>query len=97
MAPGRSRRAVSRGPRSDLMIGATVCDPPPAIEPADLAAEVHSLAQAVHDLRNHPGNAADPGDLVRRIACLEVRARELTTDDLSRWLENLRELLEPAR
>ena len=78
------------------MIGATVCDPPPSIEPADLAAEVHSLAQAVHDLQNNPSDA-DPGDLVRRIARLEVRARDLTTDDLSRWLEGLRELLESAR
>ena len=79
------------------MIGDTVCSPPPVIEPADLAAEVHDLAQTVYDLQNHPGDAADPGELVRRIAHLEVLARDLTTDDLSRWLEGLRELLEPAR
>jgi hypothetical protein len=69
----------------------------PTIGPVALAAEVHSLAQVVQHLQNHPGDSADPCELAQRIARLEVRARDLSTDELSRWLESLRELLEPVR
>ena len=63
-------------------------------DPATLATEAESLAQAVQDHLNHP---ADLSPLMQRISLLEDRARTLATDDLSLWLGSLRKILEFAR
>jgi hypothetical protein len=68
--------------------------PDAPLDKTSLAAEAESLTHAIKD---HLNNPADPSALMRRISLLEDQARNLTTDDLSCWLESLREILEPAR
>jgi hypothetical protein len=67
------------------------------LDPAALADEVRDLAHDAHRVLNtSPTEFREIDELSRRISCLQHQIRGYPFDELSCWLDNVRQLVESS-